>query len=283
MSLDDLSLDHASLDRVSLDHVSIDQASLDWNQPGPIEILRWPLPDQGFGHRLLIRGFALMARRQMLALRGIEHVLPDRDPFILAANHSTRLEAVSLPSLLFLRRGGRLIHFLADWNFRLIPGIGLLYRHSQAVTVTRKPARPRVLNALKPLYRQRVAALEQARALLQRGGSIGLFPEGTVNRDAGRLLPGRRGAARLSLETGVPVVPVGIRFPQVAPGRAIPDGAVMDVQIGAPLAPPRCASPPAPLAQVRAFHATIMREIGRLSGKAWEPPAYVNMEARDAR
>src|SRR5579871_5150286 len=259
MSLDNLSLDHASLDHASLDHASVDHVSHDhaplaWNRPGPFEVLRWPLPDQGIRNRLLIRGFALMARPHMLALRGIEHVLPDRDPFILAANHSTRLEAVWLPSLLFLQRGGRLIHFLADWNFRLIPGIGLLYRHAQAVTVTRKPARPRVLNALKPLYRQPVAALEQARALLQRGGSIGLFPEGTVNRDAERLLPGRRGAARLSLETGVPVVPVGIRFPHVPPGRAIPDGAVMDVHIGAPLAPQLCASSVAPLAQVRSFH-----------------------------
>ena len=35
-----------------------------------------------------------------------------------------------------LHRGGRLIHFLADWNFRLIPGIGLMYRRAETITVT---------------------------------------------------------------------------------------------------------------------------------------------------
>jgi 1-acyl-sn-glycerol-3-phosphate acyltransferase len=252
--------------------------------PAPGDILRWPLPEQGLGNRLLIRALALLARRQVLTFSGAEHVHPDRDPFILAVNHSTRNEAVLLPALLFLHRGGRIIHFLADWNYRLIPGVGLIYRRAKTVTVTRKPARPRLLNVFKPLYRYRLTALERARGELASGRSVGFFPEGAVNRDPGRLLPGRRGAARLSLETGTKVIPVGIRFPGVAPKHPIADHAAMAIHIGAPLVPPPCAAQPAPLADVRAWHAAIMSEIGRLSGKAWDPPTWANgWEINDAQ
>jgi hypothetical protein len=41
-------------------------------------------------------------------------------------------------------RGGLLIHLIGDWNFRVVRGLGLIYRQAEAVTVTPKPARPRV-------------------------------------------------------------------------------------------------------------------------------------------
>jgi 1-acyl-sn-glycerol-3-phosphate acyltransferase len=252
-----------------------------WRPPAARDILHWPLPEQGLGNRLLVRAFALLARRQVVCLYGIEHILPERDPFILAMNHSTRSEVVLVPTLLFLRRGGRLIHLIGDWNFRLIPGLGLIYRRAGAVSVTRKPARPRILNLFKPLFEHPVPALEQARTYLSRGRSIGIFPEGTVNREPGRLLRGRAGAARLSLETRVPIVPAGIRFPAPRPGERIGDRAAMEVHIGAPLDPPPCASAVAGPREVRAWHATMMREIARLSGKDWlasAPPP--NREAK---
>jgi 1-acyl-sn-glycerol-3-phosphate acyltransferase len=142
----------------------------------------------------------------------------------------------------------------------------------------RKSARPGFLNLFKPLYRHPLPALEQARALLLSGRSVGIYPEGTVNRDPSRLLAGRGGAARLSLETGAPIVPVGIRFPGVASGAPISDRAAMDVRIGAPLRPPHSPLRATPR-EVRAWHAVVMREISRLSGKAWrgatapDPPA----------
>src|SRR5262249_15944983 len=138
-----------------------------------------------------------------------------------------RLESLMVPAALCLNRGGRIIHFLADWNFRLIPGVGYIYSRAQVVTVTRKSAKPRFLNVLKPLYEQAVPPHERARRHLASGRSVGIFPEGEVNRDPDRMLRGRRGAARLSLETGAPVVPMGIRFPRHAPGRPINDHAMM--------------------------------------------------------
>ena len=72
---------------------------------------------------------------------------------------------------------------MADWNFRMIPGLDLLYRRAGAITVARKPARPRFLNLTKPLFIDTVSPMEQARQHLISGRSVGMFPEGTVNRD----------------------------------------------------------------------------------------------------
>ena len=235
----------------------------------PQPVWRRPLPASGFGDRLLLRGLAALAEQQVIAISGVYHVDPLHDPMIIAINHSTRSEAVLVPALLMVHRGGRIVHFLADWNFRLIPGVGLLYRRAQTISVMRKPARPKALTILKPLYAHPLSALQQARRKLEAGHAIGVFPEGTVNRDPQMLLPGRRGAAYLSLATGVPVVPVGIRFPELMPGRPIPDSARMTVTIGPALHPPapRTARP-APQ-HIRDWHAAIMTDIGRLSGKGW--------------
>jgi 1-acyl-sn-glycerol-3-phosphate acyltransferase len=240
-----------------------------WRAPAAAEILGCALPHLGLGDRLLLRALALLARYHVLSIHGLQHIRAAGDPFILAANHGTRRESLLVPALLFLHRGGRRVHFLADWNFRLIPGVGLIYSRAQVVTVLRKSARPRFLNALKPLYECSLRPFEQARAHLVAGRSIGIFPEGAVNRDPGRLLRGRRGAARLSLETGTPVVPMGIRFPHVERGAPIPSHAAMELHIGPPLRP---AGPPraeAPLAAVTEWHATIMRAISCHSGKEW--------------
>jgi 1-acyl-sn-glycerol-3-phosphate acyltransferase len=53
------------------------------------------------------------------------------------------------------------------------------------------------------------SALDTAAGVLQRGELFGIFPEGTRIRD-GVLHTGRTGAARLSLEIGCPIYPVGI-------------------------------------------------------------------------
>jgi 1-acyl-sn-glycerol-3-phosphate acyltransferase len=53
-------------------------------------------------------------------------------------------------------------------------------------------------------------ALETARTILSQGGLLALFPEGTRVRDPDQLGHPRRGAGRLALEAGVPLVPAAI-------------------------------------------------------------------------
>ncbi len=237
-----------------------------WRCPTLSELFHRPLHGLGILDRSIVRLFSYFVLPTFECVRGLEHVQPDGDPFVLALNHATRFEAVALPPLLVYHRNGRRVHFLADWNFQMIPGIGLLYRRSGAIVVTRKSARPRFLNALKPLYAHKEPSHVRALAHLKAGRSIAIFPEGTVNRDPERLLRGRWGAARLSLEAGVPVVPGGIRDAN-ANGRR----PRLEISFGPPLRPqPRVAGPVAS-ADLRRWHATIMTEIARLSGKSWEP------------
>ncbi|MDX2204287.1 MAG: lysophospholipid acyltransferase family protein [Hyphomicrobiaceae bacterium] len=227
------------------------------------------LPYASFTDALLLRAIATWSERRVLGIYGLDRILPAHDPFILALNHSTRLEAILVPALLMHLRGGRHIHFMADWNFRLIPGVGFLYRRARVITVARKPARPRLLNVLRPLLTDAVSPLEAARSHLLQGRPLGVFPEGTVNRDPERLLRGRYGIARLALETGVPVIPAGLRFPGVRPGGPVGEGAPFELHIGEPIASQGDAAPVATGARMRALHGRVMRSIGHLSGKTW--------------
>ena len=229
----------------------------------------WPLPElSSVADRILLRLLCRIASRQIALIDGWENVLSRQDPFLLVSNHSSRREAVFLPAILMLARGGRAVRFLADWNFRLIPGIGYLYAMSDAIILTRKDARPRILNLLRPRYEPEVPALTEAKNHLERGGSVGIFPEGTVNRNADRLARGHRGAARLSLETGTPVLPVGIRFarhPRLT-GR-IDSTSAMSIHFGAAISPPPREREPIPPRSVTLWNLRLMAEIGRLCGK----------------
>jgi 1-acyl-sn-glycerol-3-phosphate acyltransferase len=242
-----------------------DEGTRRLNPLGWWDILRWPLPHKGLGDQMLIRAVALAGRGQLRAIRGIEHILPGCDPFILVANHSSRRDTVLVPAFLMLHRGGRPVHFLADWNFRLIPGVGMLYSCAGVITVTRKPARPQFLNVLKRFYEDPVSPIERARQHLVAGHSVAFYPEGVVNHDPIRLLAGHSGAARLSLEASVPVVPMGI-----CPVSA--EAEELEMVIGEPLMPPTIDAVRASKTAVSSWHAVLMSEIARLSGKTWQPP-----------
>ena len=249
----------------TLPHLELPQ----WHNLGWSQIRKWPLEELSSAtDRALTRLACLIALKQVVLVVGWENVLPRHDPFLLIANHSSRREALFLPAVLMLARGGRTIRFLADWNFRLIPGAGSLYNRSGAITLTRKDARPRVLNLLKPLFEPETPPLVTAKRHLLRGGSVGIFPEGTVNRDADQLLRGRRAAARLSLETQVPVVPVGIRFDQrIGSTGQIDSSSGMSIHIGKALDPATLQGTPVTPRSVTDWNAQLMAEVGRLCGK----------------
>src|SRR5271166_1985881 len=98
---------HAAVEPVST-HMTM--ADLPQEPPLARAILTWPLPELELIDRMLLRGMALISRRRIRSLDGLEHIAPERDAFILALNHSTRQEALLVPALLFLLRRGRRIH-----------------------------------------------------------------------------------------------------------------------------------------------------------------------------
>ena len=73
-----------------------------WAPPALGELARWPLPHQNAVNGFVVRALALLARRHVLAITGLEHVQPARDPFILALNHCTMIESLIVPALLVL-------------------------------------------------------------------------------------------------------------------------------------------------------------------------------------
>ncbi|MEM1179094.1 MAG: lysophospholipid acyltransferase family protein [Acidobacteriota bacterium] len=235
-----------------------------------------PMPDLrgDWATQAFVRGSLFLNRKKVRVKSGLEHIQPAKDPFVLVSNHSQRVEAVLLPAILFYHRGGKRVHFMADWPMMLVPGVGLMYRCAQVIPVFTKSAKPPVLNRLKRFYEKPGTVWERAGSLLENGQSVGVFPEGTINRNPKRLLRGRMGAAQLAFDNKIPVVPVGIRFPQHQDADSIPDGAPMDVEIGAPIDPPTASSDEADRKRAaRGFQADIMGRISSLSGKAWTPSA----------
>lgn len=232
------------------------------------------LPELGHSRaiRFWLRLFLWMGRGRILKVHGLEHILSSNDPFILAVNHSQRWEALLLPAFLAFCRRGRLVHFFTDWLVLLYPVIGRIVLLHGPIIVTRKQAKLRILNFLRKRYEDPVPPFERARMVLARGGTVGIFPEGIMNRDRTRLLRGYSGAAQLSLSSGVSVVPVGIRFPHGSTQKPIGDLERMEIEFGAPMRPPEHSTgTEGEVAKIRDWHAQIMQALSRLSGKQWAP------------
>ena len=210
----------------------------------------------------------LLFGNKVIEVRGLKHIDPTMDPFILALNHSQKLEALYIPALLHFVRKGKLIHFLADWNFCLVPGIWVFYYFGEVITVARKPARPKFLNVFKPMFVKGQGSFDQALDALESRRSLGVFPEGTTNRQPDVLLKGYSGVAQMSLKTGVPVVPAGIRFPKHSSKCPISEYIPFSIEFGEPIHPGDPQEKPT-LKKVRDCHVEIMSAISKLSGKTW--------------
>lgn len=214
--------------------------------------------------RWVIRATLWLLGNRVRSVEGAEYLQQHPGPFVVALNHSQRTEAFLVPALLAWLRGGRIVRFLADWNFMLLPPVYLLYRSARVIPVAGKSVRPRVLTPLRRLLAPEPNGYALARRCLERETSVGFFVEGTTNRDPTRLLRGRRGAARLAVEADVPVVPVGIRFPaHTEPNVPISDREPLSVHIGRALLPDE-------YPDSRALHGAVMHRIAHLSGTTWE-------------
>jgi 1-acyl-sn-glycerol-3-phosphate acyltransferase len=150
-----------------------------------------------------------------------EDKIPARGPAVIAANHPSYLD----PILLSLQVQ-RPIRFMA-WNalFR-VPLLGALVRLFGAFPVDVRPG-------------QGSAAYEKARALVEAGELVGIFPEGRRSRSGWMEDHLREGAARLAWETGAPLVPATITgaFRAWPYFRAVPEPARIRVRYHDPIDP----------------------------------------------
>ncbi len=121
--------------------------------------------------------------------------LPSRGPAVVVANHASYLDGALL--YLLLPQSPRFIVWTQHYEAL---ALGWLYRRLKAIPVDgwREGATPIGQEA----YRT-------AKAHLQQGGVLAVFPEGGRTPD-GRFMCWHTGAARLALATGAPMVPITI-------------------------------------------------------------------------
>lgn len=124
---------------------------------------------------------------------GSEH-LPTTGPVIVVGNHLSVADAFVLTAA--VARRGRRIRMLGTAGLFSAPAIGGLLRKAGYVPVHRRSDDP-------------AAALAPARAALEAGQCLGLYPEGAITRQPGCWpARGKTGVVRLALDTGAPVVPL---------------------------------------------------------------------------
>lgn len=151
---------------------------------------------------LILEPLLLLLTRRRWA--GLEHV-PRAGGAIVAVNHNSYADPLAL--MHFIYRAGRWPHFLGKAELFRIPMFGRGIRALGQIPVHRGTA-----NAAD--------ALRDAKAALERGECVVIYPEGTVTRDPDYWpMAGRTGVARLALETGVPVIPIALWGAQDILGR----------------------------------------------------------------
>ncbi len=169
---------------------------------------------------LLFRPVCMLAFRPWI--EGEENI-PEIGGVILAGNHLSAGDTFLLPAMITRR-----MTFPAKAELFHMPGIkgtilAWFLTGVGQVPMDRSGGRASA-DALRPVYE-----------VLQGGGVVGIFPEGTRSHD-GRLYRGRTGVARLALNAGAAVIPVGFSDTQFTRGPfGIPLMRRPGIRIGKPL------------------------------------------------
>jgi 1-acyl-sn-glycerol-3-phosphate acyltransferase len=123
--------------------------------------------------------------------------VPHSGPVIFASNHLSFIDSIAIPVA-----SPRPVHFLAKSSYFDGAGASGWFSRQFFTAIGAVPVKRGAGQAA-------LDALDQQRQLLETGSAVALYPEGTRSLD-GRLYKGRTGVAFLALQTGAPVVPVGL-------------------------------------------------------------------------
>jgi 1-acyl-sn-glycerol-3-phosphate acyltransferase len=138
-----------------------------------------------------------------LRVEGREHI-PARGPLIVVSNHTAGLDP------LLIQAGMRDLEI--RWMMArdmMIPELAQLWEWLRIIPVAR--SRPGAGG------RGDAASAREAMRHLKRGGVLGVFPEGGIERPPGIIRPFAPGVGLLALKTGAPVLPVAISGPAYRP------------------------------------------------------------------
>lgn len=177
--------------------------------------------------RRVVHGLVRLTLRiffRRIEVAGLEQV-PARGPVLFCPNHPNAL----VDPALLLATAPRPVSFLAKAPLFRTPVIGTFARALEAIPVYRPQDDTGET-------RRNVETFAAARALLERGGTIAIFPEG-VSHSEPALRPLKTGAARIALGAGtrepVRIVPVALFYPSKSTFRS-----AALVQFGAPITVP---------------------------------------------
>lgn len=194
--------------------------------------------------------------------------LPRRGPAIIASNHLSAIDSVFVPAVI-----PRQVSYLAKSQFTSGPGLAAWFRREMMASLGQ-------LSIERRGGSEAVAGISAAARVLQTGGLLGIYPEGTRSPD-GRLYRGRMGIARIVFETRSPVIPVAIfGTPQILPkGARFPRlGRRVTIVFGAPLDFTRYTGLDDDRFVLRSIADEVMHAIAELSGQE-----YVDVYATAAR
>jgi 1-acyl-sn-glycerol-3-phosphate acyltransferase len=182
-------------------------------------------------------------------------VVPGRGPVILASNHRSFIDSLFLPSMVrrrvtFVAKAEYFESWKTAWFFR---AVGMIPLKREGGTASER-------------------ALAAAREVLQGGGVLGIYPEGTRSPD-GRLYRGRTGVGWLALASGLPVIPVGMVGTDrvLPPGHSIPTLHRVEIRVGKPLTFESYQDARPAARARRAVTDEVMEAIRALSGQEYVP------------
>lgn len=189
-------------------------------------------------------------------VKGLDNI-PDGGA-VLASNHLSFSDSIFLPSAV-----PRPVVFLAKSEYFTGTGLkgkltALFFKLTNQIPMDRSGGAASA------------SSLTAGFGVLERGGLLGIYPEGTRSPD-GRLYRGKTGVAKLALTAGVPVVPVAmIGTDKVQPiGRRIPNIRRIGIIIGTPMDFSRYKGLAEDRFVQRSVTDEIMYELMRLSGQEY--------------
>jgi 1-acyl-sn-glycerol-3-phosphate acyltransferase len=157
----------------------------------------------------------------------VEGKFPASGTFIVMFNHTSFIDMFLAPAFL----QGRYTAVMAEERMRY-PLLQPLLRRFKVVPIVREN------------QERALAALQRAKEALHAGYHVVLLPEGT-RTTTGDMLPFKSGGFHMAVQTGAPILPVGIAgaYEYKPKSRWTIQPGIVRVRIGAPLAPKDDESP----------------------------------------